>query len=74
MIQKPEIASSAAVAVIGSSTCCGAAESGSAMVAAVSAALPVTVAPGGSARVRDAGTWPSAVASHHCVTSTGPVP
>ena len=29
------------------------------------------VAPGGSARVRDAGTWPSAVASHHCVTATG---
>ena len=32
------------------------------------------VAPGGNARVRDAGTWPSAVASHHCVTATGAAP
>src|SRR5580692_2188582 len=57
-----------------SSACCGAAESGSATVAAASTALLVTVAPGGSARVRDAGTRPSAVASHHCVTATGAVP
>src|SRR5580693_793919 len=56
---------------MGSSACCGAAESGSARVAAASAALLVMVAPGGSAWVRDAGTWPSAVASHHCVTATG---
>src|SRR3984885_14585017 len=32
------------------------------------------VAPDGNARVRDAGTWPSTVASHHCVTATGAAP
>src|ERR1700744_4370233 len=72
--QNPEIASSAAAMAMASSACCGAAESGSATVAAVSAARLVTVAPGGSARVRDAGTRPPTVASHHCVTATGVAP
>jgi hypothetical protein len=67
-------ASSAAATVIASIACCGAAESGSASAAPASAAALLMVAPDGNTRVRDVGTWPSAVASHHCVTGTGTAP
>ena len=65
------IASSAAAAAIASSASCGAADSGSPVLAVVSPAALVMSVPSGTLAVRAGGTRPPAVASHHWVTGSG---
>ena len=65
------IASSDAAAAIASSASCGAADSGSPVLAKVSPAALVMPVPAGTLAVSAGGTRPPGVVSHHWVTGSG---